>query len=720
MFRRKIAILITISILLSYFTCACKKNVDETNFDSYWYGCCPFSISSNEGYSQNVCSNLYSDGFYYLLVYGEKINVKIDGPDKYYTLYKVDSDGNGVNTISLSLECLSTSDQAIVDNKLYCVGINNNEYIIDINSGDIINKETSRDTIRGYYSIQDGYVKLTESNVVCYSDDDNVVGTINIQEISSLNINRPFYEKDGKYYLVKNTFDQTVFYELNFDNNNISEVLATDLLNFGNTMINGDIVFSDTGVYNVDFDSESLVPITEWSYVDIKPAYKSTLSENNLSYGNNRFGKMYLYSDYEIELIIFNNIPADVYGERIPITIGGYDVSTSIAIKWATYMFNTSQDEYRVYLDEYWDKYPYTTGEEAQRQLLSMIKNFNDGEAPDIYYGSNFDYRYMYNSGLVIDMLPIIENDSEFSMNDLVPSIKDTVIDNGACYQIFSSFTFNGNFGLKGVYGDNEYTYSMLNDLAQKTGKSIRGDAQASDVADQILRYSLGELVDKSNGTHLLSVEELRNIVDYSIQNGISCNSSLNYIADMDTVSNGTYLMCRRFLRNIYELASLESQFNNSFVYLGFPSVYGAAHVADPDGLVAISSDTEYQEACWQFIKYMLSDEVQKIEIGYGQNPVVIDVMDEFCQYAENPDLVPESDIVWRSITANREPIQDWIISDYRDMVNSIDSVISYDWGVYVVICDEINSYYLQGKSVDAIAESLQSRLDIYVSENYG
>ena len=37
-----------------------------------------------------------------------------------------------------------------------------------------------------------------------------------------------------------------------------------------------------------------------------------------------------------------------------------------------------------------------------------------------------------------------------------------------------------------------------------------------------------------------------------------------------------------------------------------------------------------------------------------------------------------------------RKAVPDWIISDYRAMINIIDSVISYDWGLYNIICDEI------------------------------
>ena len=89
----------------------------------------------------------------------------------------------------------------------------------------------------------------------------------------------------------------------------------------------------------------------------------------------------------------------------------------------------------------------------------------------------------------------------------------------------------------------------------------------------------------------------------------------------MDTVHNGTYLTCRRtWVGNLYDVYDIESELNDNFVYLGFPSVYGSSHGIQPDGLVAISADTKNPEVCWQIIKCMLSDDVQEIELGEHNN----------------------------------------------------------------------------------------------------
>ena len=700
-------------------TCACNKNSEPVSTDSYWYGCSSFRVPAVEGYRQGMRSSIYSDGHYYLTVYGEKSDEKTDGPEEYYRLYKIDSDGNEVSNVSLPVKCAHSGNQAVIENdRLYCSDQSSNtDYVIDINSGKIINEEITDEITMGFYSVDDGYVKMSAGSLTRYSKEGNESGRIKGNEIANA---ISFYQKDGTYYLMANKNGKLICYEADFDKSRLEKILESSSADLESFEINNGIFFSDKGVYYIDTKSKMLMPVTEWNYVDIKPAYKAARYELNLAYDNLRFGRLYAYNDNEIELIIFNNLPAENNANRKVITIGGYGVDFSVAIKWAVYRFNTSQNEYRVFLEDYWNEYAYGSGIEAQSQIAKLIKHFSEGGAPDIYYGANFDYRYMYNAGLVTDMMPLIEKDTDFSMENLILSIKDTIVKDGTCYQIFPAFYFDGDFGRKADFSDENITYMQVNDLAKKKNIPVRGDMEAAEYADQIIRYSLGDLVDNSSGAHIVSEEQLKEIVEYSVKYGISFGSLENSIADFDTVHKGTHLTCRRtYLGNLYDLADIESNLNDSFVYLGFPSINGSSRAAQTDGLVAISSDSKHKEACWQLIKYMLTDEVQEIEIIYGNNPVTNTVFEDYCKYAAHPDSVSDTEVVWKSIVRGQKAVPGWIISDYREMVYSINSVISYDWGLYNIICDEVNAYYYQNKSPEAIAKTFQSRLDLYVSENY-
>ena len=615
--KNVIAIMLIGVLLIS--SSACSNKEETINTDSFWYSCSSFSIPAVKGYSQSYYGGMYADGYYYLTVFGQKLDEKTTGEETYYKLYKIDSDGNCINNVDLPTKCLSPVHQIVVNNKLYCVGTDSStEFVIDVNTGDIISEENTNEIIYGFYSSTDNYVKLTANSCIRYALDGTETGRVKTGDAFSA-----FYQRDGKYYLVVDG-NKLKFYEMDFENKKRKSAIECDITDYFDFEINRDSIFTDEGVYYMDARSKSFMPITEWNYVDVKPAYKSTLYETNISFGNSKFGKLYAYNDYEIELIIFNNIPADNNKDKKPITIGGYGINSSLAIKWAVYKFNTSQNEYRVFLDDYWHDYSYTTGTDAQSQIAKLIKHFNEGHAPDIYYGTNFDYRYLYNAGLVIDMLPIIEKDPDFKLDDLVPSIKETVTKNGICYQMFSAYYFDGDFGLKKDFSGDDITYKQVDALAQKKGISIRGDMPAAEFADQIIRYSLGDFIDRSTGNHILTIEELRDIVDFSVRNGMPYGTYSNYIADMDTVHNGTYLTCRRtWVGNLYDVYAIESELNDSFVYLGFPSVYGSSHGIQPDGLVAISADTKNPEVCWQIIKCMLSDDVQEIELGEHNNPVI-------------------------------------------------------------------------------------------------
>lgn len=715
--RNKILAASTAALILFSSCSLINPKPAERNTDDFWYGCTSFNVPTVKGYSQ-MCVTSYSDGYYYLAVSGQKIDEKIEGDDTYYQLFKVNSQGECIKMVSLPAKCANTCDFAVANDKFYCLEpISNTEYVIDLNTGSVISEERLNTLYFRLFSTDDGFVKMTENEIIRYSKDGVETGRLALDMHKNY---QSFYQKDGKYYLIGENNRKMTIFELLFDNNRINTVLESDISRLDSLELRNGLFFADEGVYYLDVKSKSLVPVTEWNYVDVKPAYKTTLCETNVAYCNGRFGKLYEYNDYEIELIIFNQISPDVYANRTPITIGGYQVTYDAAIQWAVYSFNTSQNEYRIYLDEYWNKYSYNSGEDGQKQIAKLIKDFNDGKAPDMFYGTNFDYRYMYNAGLVADMLPLIEKDTDFSLNELIPSVKNTITKNGVCYQIFAGFYFDGDFGLKSDFDKDNVTYTDVDALAKIKGISVRGDMPAAEFTDQILRYSLGDLVDRASGEHIVSKSDLKDIIDFSVRNGGPEGQFTNGIADFDTVKDGTYLTCRRtWMGNLYDLAEIESDLNDSFVYLGFPSIYGSAHAAHAEGLVAISSSTKYKDACWKFIKNMLTDEVQEIQLGRYNNPVMQKTLDDYCRYAAAPETVPDNEIIWNSIIAGKKPVQEWIIDDYRSMVNSIDSVISYDWGLYSIITNEVNSYYLQGKNIDAIAETLQSRIDLYVAENY-
>jgi len=100
--------------------------------------------------------------------------------------------------------------------------------------------------------------------------------------------------------------------------------------------------------------------------------------------------------------------------------------------------------------------------------------------------------------------------------------------------------------------------------------------------------------------------------------------------------------------------------------------------------------------------------------------PVNESVMNEFLDYSVNHELIPETDYNTVSFFSNYLTATPEARDDLYEAVLSADSVVFDDWGLRAIIEEEVESYYSEGKTVDEIAESLRSRLNIYWAERDG
>ena len=122
-----------------------------------------------------------------------------------------------------------------------------------------------------------------------------------------------------------------------------------------------------------------------------------------------------------------------------------------------------------------------------------------------------------------------------------------------------------------------------------------------------------------------------------------------------------------------------------------------------PNSQVAVSSDTEHLQPCIDLVMMLFDDEVQE-QCLLNPNcgiPVVEHVMDDYLSRRITDDgLDPAS------------------VQAYIDYVDSGDQVIIQDNALYDIVVQEIDSYYYNGIPIEQVADSLTSRINIYLAEN--
>ena len=120
-----------------------------------------------------------------------------------------------------------------------------------------------------------------------------------------------------------------------------------------------------------------------------------------------------------------------------------------------------------------------------------MIEDFEHGDAPDLFYGRDFDYRYWGKAGILSDMSPYITDDIE---NSLTPGIRDLMLRNDGCYQIFSSYALMGFYGKEEYFGaDNEVDISKAASVAGSHDIPLYCELCSYDIVDMAIRYEVEE-----------------------------------------------------------------------------------------------------------------------------------------------------------------------------------------------------------------------------------
>ena len=174
--------------------------------------------------------------------------------------------------------------------------------------------------------------------------------------------------------------------------------------------------------------------------------------------------------------------------------------------------------------------------------------------------------------------------------------------------------------------------------------------------------------------------------------------------------------MATAMISSFYDVTDVVAS-KEKFSYVGYPSISGSVHLAIPRGCLAISTTAKNPDKCWEVLSVMLGEDVQKQTMIAGSIPVTQTTLDMLCDTVLHPDSVTD-EVLKGYIRGDKSATQDEV-DMFIEMVSKADTVATYDYGVFDIIADEINSYYSENRSPEQIAETLDKRLTLYMQENY-
>ena len=609
--------------------------------------------------------------------------------------------------------------------------------VYDLNSGALVEQiddlfVLTDDTIPMMYRRGDDLVIVKRDYVYLIGNDYSVKSRIPITEEEVCLAWNGFFTRGGRDFLVYSVGNSTIlqYYEVDFDRETFTYCCSSgDLGTEGDTDeicgTGGYVIDDNTGIiYELDPGNRTK---REIAYIDnmlIRPSLSLGFDPMWFVFGENDYGILYGNDNAPSDFAILIPDTASNLVNRTRLYVRGYTARGDDILEHAAYKYNTSQDKFLITVENFENNgYGYLDPAKAQEVKLSLIKDFVSGNAPDIFYGHEFDYDQMGRSGLVMDLTDLLKDSKTVNKDTISRNIYDIFCEDGHCYKVFAGYVLDGYWSNSKFTGGND-NMTLDDLLASDYSPSLFGDEYAYAIADYAIRYPLDRLID--NG-EFISEEDLEKIIQFAIDNGIGPYSQNSFFLDLSVIDSKQISLVRRGVGFVSTFMSHQYYMKDELKYVGYPTLNGSAHVAYPCELLAVSADTKYPEECKKFIEILFSDEIQKTLLIQNEIPVKKAIFDEGLEISQDRSKIGD-DKYYRIAFGNPEYSEEEdnslkyteeLIESYRRAVGTVDTIEVIDWGLYDIIKEEINSYYLQKKDVKEIAHSMRSRIVLYIEENY-
>jgi ABC-type glycerol-3-phosphate transport system substrate-binding protein len=528
------------------------------------------------------------------------------------------------------------------------------------------------------------------------------------------------------------------FYEILVPEKKLGEAIDMTAFKDGDISAGFDgLYLSDSyGVYKMDLKAGQKTEVFEYDQADAIPYSKNcrnqyyVLAKDKLLMINTEYTNGFDGSVVTAALLSREAVNPNA-GKEI-IVLGGIGLAGNSDISKAVYDFNRESTEYRIEIRDYdrdadysgastYDEYTMIQSDRIRAMNLDILS----GTGPDIVYGINENTSNLESQGFFVDLNTLMEKDSGFKKDDYLSGIFKLCETDGKLYKIPTKFLIYGLAGAQSVIGDrtgwtldefNEVADSLPADMAMMP-KSI--STTQSNLLKFVLSGNMTDLINYKTGEVSLDSDVFRGLLAFSRTYGVDDDTPQdvkdNWVDPIELVRNGDFALVIPIIHNPGAYSSLVSVFGEPVSVTGFPSANGAGPMCSITDSFSISSESANIDACWSFIKSLLSEEAQRtiVSSNYGI-PVLKSAFEEQIDQAMNPS----EDGVPVFINEQQVPLMtEEMARGYRALVDSLNVIMIPDYAVNAIIMDEVPAYFNGQKTDTAVSALIQNRVETLVKE---
>lgn len=363
--------------------------------------------------------------------------------------------------------------------------------------------------------------------------------------------------------------------------------------------------------------------------------------------------------------------------------------------------YNLAHEDCRIEVREY--------GQEGfEEGLVRLNAELVQGKGPDLLDLSDIDVGPYITMGILTDIYPLLEADSELSQETFMPGGLKLYETGGHLYGISPGYRLETVMGKKAVLGETaEWTVDKMCDIIENLpdGGCFINNLGSLGFLRIVLHRGMDEYVDWEAGTCNFDGDEFRELLRLAA----AMDAFPLFDDEEQAIAEGKLLANRLYVSCLEEYAESSSLFQGEpVVCVGFPSSEGGGALITPYLPVGICRG-ENRDAAWEFVKSLLGNEFQEKHIRFNF-PLRRDSLRK---------MLEES--VARS--AENDPAEEKLNKDDGDALYEVIFQTNcsqvFDANIWKIVEEEAETFFKGDKSIEDAVQIIQSRAEVYIQENY-
>ncbi|WP_018306560.1 ABC transporter substrate-binding protein [Desulfitobacterium hafniense] len=377
---------------------------------------------------------------------------------------------------------------------------------------------------------------------------------------------------------------------------------------------------------------------------------------------------------------------------------------------------------------------------DIEKYLTAMNAQLMTGQGSDILLLNHLPYETYADKNLLVDIGQLMESDPGFDLSKYYGNILEALKYKDSLYGLPLSFSVDMMAADKALLensqveiDDSTWTWEDFVQAAEKVIEDRNGGEDGEIYAlagmnetmliTSLVRENFSKLVDGEKKEAYFDSQEfldLLNLCRYLIDHNL-LNTEPSQNKAMELAARGNLVFSITSLKGLVNLQTLKATFGGEVQLLKPPGQEGDLSFST-DSLYGINNNSANRELAWEFLKFLVSDEMMSQSMFLGM-PVNKSVVPEMINQANDTAQKRGAKIMMKSAGESQaqnitlEPLAQEDIDFVESLLTKANVYNGTNQKILSIVQEETTAFFTGQKSAEMTAKLIQDRVNTYLHE---